>query len=176
MRARPWSSGERVLDVACGTGVLLERLVDVVDGLQAVGVDVSPAMLERSRAKRLGRDVHWVRADARRLPLVDAAFDVVVCSSALHYFREPEECLREMQRVLAPGGTLILVDWLREGWPMQWLDRRLRRRHPAYMRMYNGDECLRLLEQAGFRPQSRRRFRAGALWRLMLWTATKPEE
>jgi ubiquinone/menaquinone biosynthesis C-methylase UbiE len=100
--------GDRVLDVACGTGVLArEAAVRVVPGGRVVGLDINPAML--SVARRLRPEIEWRQGDAAALPFEDAAFDAVVSQFALMFFPDPVAALREMGRVLAPGGRLAVA-------------------------------------------------------------------
>ncbi len=99
--------GARVLDLGCGPGdgaVWLARR-----GLVAVGLDYSAGMLKV--AKRAGElRGRLLRGDAGRLPFADGAFDGVVCTNSFHHYPQHFPALREMRRVLKPGGVLGLVD------------------------------------------------------------------
>lgn len=99
----------RVLEVAVGTGL---NLPHYPTGARVTGVDVSDAMLRqaRDRAGRLGRPVGLRLADAEALPFNEAAFDSVVCTFSLCAIPDPVGALAEMQRVLRPGGWLLLAD------------------------------------------------------------------
>ncbi len=103
-------SGDKVLDVACGTGVLArEALKRVGTEGSVTGLDLNEGML--AVAKRIQPDVVWRQGDAADLPLEDDHFDVVVCQFALMYFPERVAALREMWRVLKPGGRLAVASW-----------------------------------------------------------------
>jgi SAM-dependent methyltransferase len=104
--ARPLR-GRRVLDVACGTGVVA-RLA-AAEGGTVVGVDVDPALLAVARDLEPGVD--WLRGDAAALPLPDEAFDVAFCQQGLQFVAEPGHALRELHRVLSPGGRIALAVW-----------------------------------------------------------------
>jgi ubiquinone/menaquinone biosynthesis C-methylase UbiE len=100
-------AGERVLDVACGTGSVARRAAARVGAAgEVVGLDVNEGML--AVARRAGDGVRpaieWRPGDAAELPFADGSFDVVVCQQALQFFPDPPRALREMRRVLAPGG------------------------------------------------------------------------
>jgi SAM-dependent methyltransferase len=95
-------SGDRVLDVGCGTGVLArEALRRVGQEGQVVGADLNQGML--AVAARTEPEITWRSGDAASLPFEDASFDVVVSQFALMYFRDRVASLREMWRTLAPG-------------------------------------------------------------------------
>jgi SAM-dependent methyltransferase len=101
------SPGDRVLDVACGTGIVARTVADRTDSTDVVGVDVNEAML--TVARRVRPDLDWRRGDATGLPLADASFDVVLCQMALMFFPDRVAALREMARVTAPGGTVAVL-------------------------------------------------------------------
>jgi SAM-dependent methyltransferase len=104
------STGQRVLDVACGTGVVARTAADRVGGAgSVVGVDINDGML--AVARRLRPAIEWKLADAARLPFADDSFDVVVCQAALMFFPDRVAALREMGRVAVPGGTIGVQVW-----------------------------------------------------------------
>ena len=102
--------GERVLDVACGTGVVARLASQRVGATGTVaGLDVNPGMLAVARsATPPGRPIQWHEATAEAMPLPDASFDVVLCQMGLQFVPDKQAALREMRRVLARGGRLIL--------------------------------------------------------------------
>jgi SAM-dependent methyltransferase len=106
--------GEQVLDVACGTG-LVTLLAAPLVGMEGsvVGVDISPAMLGVARAKDApgGATIEWREGSAVALPCDDQAFDVVLCQQGLQFFPDRPAAVREMARVLKPGGRLCLNVW-----------------------------------------------------------------
>lgn len=109
LAAAPPRPADRVLDVACGTGavtrLVLERLGE--DG-RVVGLDVSPGMLDMARTTVADPRATWLEGSAAVLPLPAASFDVVLCQQGLQYFPDRPTALREMARVLIPGGRLGL--------------------------------------------------------------------
>ena len=100
--------GERVLDVACGTGVVTRMAAERVGHAGVAGVDLNPAMLAVARSVGGGTELEWHEASAASLPLGDATFDVVLCQMGLQFFADRQGALREMRRVLAPGGRVVL--------------------------------------------------------------------
>lgn len=106
--------GDRVLDVACGTGIVARRAaLSVGEDGTVVGIDSNEDMLEVARAvsSETQPAVEWRQEDAMDLPFPDDAFDVVFCQQSLQYVSEPPTALAEMHRVLAPEGRLALSVW-----------------------------------------------------------------
>jgi ubiquinone/menaquinone biosynthesis C-methylase UbiE len=102
--------GERVLDVACGTGTVARLAAQQVGPHGAVaGLDVNPGMLAVAQSVTpADLSIEWHEGDAEAMPLPDEAFDVVLCQISLQFMMDKLLALREMRRVLAPGGRLIL--------------------------------------------------------------------
>jgi SAM-dependent methyltransferase len=104
--------GERVLDVACGTGIVTRLLPDRVGPTgRVVGLDVNGGMLAVARAVTAHASIEWVEGNAMDMPLPDAAFDAVVCQQGLQFVPDKLAALHEMRRVLASGGRLVLSVW-----------------------------------------------------------------
>ena len=103
--------GERVLDVACGTGVIARLAAEAVGATGSVtGIDIAPDMIEvaRSVAAPDGARIEWNVGDATALPDADGSYDVVLCQMGLMFVEDRPAALREMRRVLAPGGRLVI--------------------------------------------------------------------
>lgn len=156
--------GERVLDLACATGIVARKVAPVIGNGgrgRVVGLDVSPDMLSvaRRRAASEEVDVEWLEGPAEDLPLPDEAFDLVLCQQGVQFFEDPARALAETERVLADEGRIALNVWP----PLE--------RHPVYRAlleaearhldahvgdvarpfMFGGDERLRtLLVEAGY--------------------------
>jgi ubiquinone/menaquinone biosynthesis C-methylase UbiE len=168
-RAADVQAGERVLDLACGTGAFEQRVLAAVPDAQIVGVDLAPAMVERARAKLDGRpNVRFEQADVHDLPFEDNAFDVAVCANTFHYFTHPEAVLAEARRVLRPGGRLVVLDWCRDFWTCRVMDAVLPFIDPAYQHCYTLDEMRPLLAGADFSTQQQFRYRFDLIWGMMV--------
>jgi ubiquinone/menaquinone biosynthesis C-methylase UbiE len=97
--------GQRVLDVACGTGIVARTVADAQRGRgRVVGLDLNTAMLDVAR--RVRPELDWRQGDAAKLPFADASFDVALCQMAFMFFPDRAQVLREMARVVAVGGTV----------------------------------------------------------------------
>ena len=104
------SAGERVLDVACGTGVVTRLAARAVGpGGAVAGLDVNAGMLQVARESTPpGVSIDWYETSAEAMPLADEAFDVVLCQMGLQFIPKKDAALREMRRVLAAGGRMLI--------------------------------------------------------------------
>lgn len=145
---------DSVLDVGCGTGLLTGRIRHELRRPRTVGCDFSAGMLRRAARNHPG--LALVRGDAMRLPFRDGSFDAVVSTEAFHWFPDQDAALRELFRVLAPKGRMLIAlvnpsaEWLSRasrlaslvmGEPFFWPTRGRLRRH---------------VEAAGFRVEEQR--------------------
>ncbi|WP_117213526.1 class I SAM-dependent methyltransferase [Allorhizocola rhizosphaerae] len=160
-----------VLEVAIGTG---RNLSYYPAGVQITGVEISPAMLDlaRRRAAELGVAAKLIEGDAEELGFADNTFDTVVCALSLCSIPDSAKAVREMARVLKPGGKLLLLDHIGSTWPpiyaVQWLLERLTIPHAGE---HFTRRQLALVEAAGLRVTERARLKAGTIERIC---AVKP--
>ena len=137
---------DTVLDVACGGGIVVCAFAPHVR--HATGIDMTPAMLDRARqlaTEKTINNVTWDRGDVAALPYADGAFDVVVTRFSMHHFLDPLSVLREMVRVCAPGGRVVVIDMYASDDPAkaaEW-NRAEKLRDPSHVR------CLTLPELKG---------------------------
>ena len=107
-------AGERVLDVACGTGIVARLATQQVGAAgQVTGVDLNAGMLKVAQANTptSGAPVDWRQGDAEALPCEDEYYDVVLCQQGLQFVSDKRQALLEMRRVLKPGGRLAICSW-----------------------------------------------------------------
>lgn len=141
---------DTVLDVACGPGLVVCVFAKVAR--HATGVDITPAMLERARAHAAERgltNVTWRQGDVMPLPWPDASFTVVTSRFAFHHFLDPLAVLREMARVCAPGGTVLVADSAPAPDKADAFNRMEVVRDPSHVRALPLAEHLALFERAG---------------------------
>lgn len=167
---QPWSGelldraglqrGHHVLDVACGTGVVARGAAALVgEGGTVTGLDPSPAML--GVARRLGSPegatITWVQGRGEELPFSDDTFDIVLCQQGMQFFTDRSTAVREMLRVLVPGGRVGVAVWRGpehqsvKGILLRGLQKRF---GPGAMMPYSfgdGDQLRALFAEAGFR-------------------------
>ena len=140
---------ERALDVGTGAGALAIALAQFVR--EVVGVDVVPELLGEGR-KRAPANVELVEADATALPFERGSFDLVCTARTLHHVPRPELVLAEMNRVLRPGGTMLVIDQLApiDSLAAIELNRFERARDPSTTRILAEVDLRGLFEANGF--------------------------
>ena len=108
-------SGDRWLDLACGTGAIAERAAGA--GASVTGLDLAPVLIEtaKERAKELGLDIDYVVGDAEQLTFADGSFDKVSSTCGIMFAPDHEAAARELARVTAPGGQIALANWTPTG-------------------------------------------------------------
>jgi ubiquinone/menaquinone biosynthesis C-methylase UbiE len=145
-------SDDRLLDVACGAGKLVRAAEPRVE--RAVGADLSPGMIEEANrrtgeASGAASGIEFVVAPSDRLPFGDGEFTAVVTTTALHHFPDPAASAREMARVLAPGGRILIGDSIRDTRPARFGDAVLRRFESGHVGLQDMHGIERLLADAG---------------------------
>jgi ubiquinone/menaquinone biosynthesis C-methylase UbiE len=142
------SGDERALDVGTGAGAIAIAIAPFVR--EVIGVDVVPALLDEGRA-RAPQNVELVEADATALPYEAGSFDLVTTARTLHHVPRPELVLAEMNRVLRPGGTMLVVDQLASVDPLAAieLNRFERARDPSTTRVLADVDLRGLFDSNG---------------------------
>lgn len=139
-----------VLDLGCGTGEMLRLLREEHPEMMLYGLDLSPEMIRMAERKHI-MHVDLRVGDAEFLPYADQSFDVVLCMQSFHHYPNPKEVLKEVHRVLRPGGRFLLYDmyvknrWIRKlenKFLLKWL-------RMGDVHTYGRSEICRLLEEAG---------------------------
>lgn len=157
--------GDRVIDIACGTGIVTRIAAARVGPSGAVaGVDLNPGMLNVARSLKTTDDaasVQWQEASADKLPFPDGSFDVACCQLGLQFFADRPAALREMRRVLSTNGRLAVMVWcgIQESPGFEAfaeiLERNVSPAASTIMRapfgLPDADELSRLVAAAGFR-------------------------
>ena len=145
-----------LLDCGCGTGAMLALLSRAYPEKHFTGIDIAPGMIRAAEKKKLA-GVRFVTGDCESLPFHDSSFDAVICTMSFHHYPEPVQFLRNVRRVLRPGGRFILREMTgpapvvsamnRFGMPV--LNRLFRK---GDVRGYTADDVRALLMKAGLVP------------------------
>jgi ubiquinone/menaquinone biosynthesis C-methylase UbiE len=162
-RCDPNRNGDLLLlDVGCGTGSFIVLLAQTAAPVRSVGLDMAAGMCERGWEKtarlHLADRVRFVVADAERLPMGEAVFDVVTCSNSFHHYPDQAAVLNQMHRVLKPGGRLIILDGFRDnviGWFLFDVCVGLAEKSVHHC---SASAMRRLLAEAGFRDVFQEKF------------------
>jgi ubiquinone/menaquinone biosynthesis C-methylase UbiE len=161
-----------VLDVACGTGILLKELIGCVPGVEAYGVDASEDMLAQARAAL--NDLPHVHLDCLQvgtgetadLPYARESFDLITCTNALHHIQDPVATLTRLKRRLSPGGQFVVEDFARRERPFPWaaFEWLLLQIEGNHVHAYTLAEAQSLCKQAGLHVASGKVFTVDWLW------------
>jgi len=146
------------LDVGCGTGALLLRLLERRPGLHATGIDSSAGMLAVARDKLAGCGVDLRQGNADSLPLPAHSVDLMTMANMLHYVARPSLACAEARRVLRPGGTLAVVDYVPRGGLGSVVDGLIRLYDHEHVRARDLPALCAILTHAGFRVSRAERF------------------
>ena len=138
-----------LLDVGCGTGAASRAAGPVAKFV--VGVDLAPEMIRRATELATGvENVRFVIADSEQLPFDDDEFTAVLCSNSFHHYPDPLRAVREMARVLASDGRLVIGDACADLTTARIADAVLRRIEPGHVRLYGSSELGSFLQRSGF--------------------------
>lgn len=141
---------ESMLDVACGPGMLACAFAPYVR--HATGIDLTPAMLHQARAAQQNQgltNLSWDTGDVTALPYPDAQFDIVTCRFAFHHFPSPLAVLRQMRRVCAPGGRVVVIDSAPSAEKAAAFNAMEKLRDPSHTRALPPEELAALYPEAG---------------------------
>ena len=167
------AESELLLDVACGSGEVLQTLRRTYPSAGAVGIDISLEMLRVAKEKTVP-DVPFTSGSAVALPFPSETFDVVVSTSAFHYWHDPLPSLKELLRVLKPGGRLVITDWCDDYLACRICDLYLRLFSASHFKTYGKEELGRLLTAAHFEDVLVERYKISWLWGMMTAQARRP--
>jgi ubiquinone/menaquinone biosynthesis C-methylase UbiE len=167
---------DTVLDVACGPGLVVCAFAKVVR--HATGIDITPAMLDRARVRAAEQGVSnitWRQGDVLPLPWPDGAFTIVTARFAFHHFLDPLAVLKEMARVCAPGGTVLVADSAPAAAKADAFNRMELLRDPSHVRALPLAEHVELFRQAELpEPRTTQYRREGDLEGLIARSFPKP--
>jgi len=139
----------RLIDIGCGPGAFLCAVQKRFPNIQLNALDLSEEMVEETK-QRLAPSAVATVGDAEHMPLQSGMYDVVTCNMSIHHYPHPQEALREMHRILAPGGTLLLND-MDCAAPIRAVANWAFPRLPGGdVKMYTRQEITQMIQRAGF--------------------------
>lgn len=105
-----------IVDIGCGTGSFLFHLLNqkkISNETELVGIDINSAMLDiaKNKSSIAKNSISWINADVKKIPFSDAYFNLMYCQQGIQYFKDKDEALREMYRVMNPNGVFIATVW-----------------------------------------------------------------
>jgi SAM-dependent methyltransferase len=172
----PDLAGKSILDHGCGTGEFVWRmLVNNIGLTRIIGYDPSGEMLRQARNKirplpdDLRKKVEWQSEDQ-----YDTQFDLIVSTSVLHYLPQPQKTLKHWRSLLRPEGSIILLDYSKNGWLPRYFEWAIRLVDQAHHRAYYLSQAEAMVERAGFRMESREVFTISSFWQGFIIQASIP--
>lgn len=141
----------KILDVGCGTGILLNQLLKLDSNLELHGVDISKEMVGVAKQKFTNTPVKIQVGSSERLPYSNNYFDYVTCANSFHHHPNSLISLKEMQRVLKPGGKFALLDPFNDGVLRRLINKSLNIIFKeGNTHIYTKEEIKKLFIEAGF--------------------------
>lgn len=168
MRIAPWfkytqdltivhlglAEDSRVLDVGCGTGYAVRRIGEQVPDGRVVGLDIAPGMIQEARRltpSELADRVEFHEGTSANIPLDDDSFTHVLCTNSFHHYPDPIRALREMRRVLEPGGKVFIFENAPDQSIYTWVwDKVLRLFEKGHVQYYASRQLGTLIQDGGF--------------------------
>lgn len=156
-----WDRPVNFLDIGCGTGWAVEQaaLLSRSNG-SFYGIDLSSQMTGKAREKYAGNgNMHFIQANAEFIPLNDNFFDVIICTHSFHHYRHPVKALREMRRLLKPGGKVYILDPSADNWIIRVSNPIIKLLEPGHVNFYSTGQFSALFTAAGLQYVGRKRIR-----------------
>ncbi|MBB4200043.1 SAM-dependent methyltransferase [Rhodoblastus sphagnicola] len=152
LQAAQLNAGLKVIDVACGPGIVACAAARL--GCEVTGIDITPSMIDQARARQQAvglSQLDWHIGDATQLPFTDESFDVAITRYSFHHMPHPLAALREMKRIVRPGGRLIVADATPTAQTQAAYDQMETLRDPSHTSALTLEQLLALGEAAELR-------------------------
>jgi len=172
LKTNPAAKDQALVDIGCGTGLLLKIVSHSYPEIKLHGCDITPAMITKAR-RALGCTADLKVAAAEQLPYAQKQFDFAICNSAAQHFLSIPDALREAERVLKPRGQLVLTAWSTDELIPRLHYKLLQARNITIQQVMSSAEYCKQLELAGFCISAVQPFRAGPQWGLVSINASK---
>ncbi len=166
-----WNSS--ILDVGCGTGILLQQLLQLDRGIRLYGIDIAPEMVKTAQAKFAEESVIIKQGTAHSLPYKNDSFDYVACATSFHHYPDPEGSLREILRVLKVGGKFVLLDPFTTGFLRKVICQILNTVHKEKdTNLFTREQMYNMFQNTGFRHIEQKNY----LYYKLITVGIKPEK
>ena len=140
------SYGNTVLDLGCGTGMLMEQVISEDRMRQVIGLDISKSMIDIAK-QRIGNKGYLVVGDSEKLPFDDLSFDIVYCNDSFHHYPNPRKVIEEVKRVLKYEGIFIIGDVYQPLIMRQIVNLFIRYSHEGDVKIYSKKEMTALMNE-----------------------------
>jgi len=160
-------SHKTVLDIGCGTGTLIEKLLKEHPEIGSVtGIDVSRSMMQQAEKKLKGnRKVKLIHQTGKTINLPAQSFDIVVSTNTFHYFINPRAKLQEMKQLIKNNGLLILEDYSKDSLLVKWFEWIIRFYDSWHQKAYTLEEAEQMVSHAGFTILQVAQFPIDVFWK-----------
>lgn len=137
---------EKALDLGCGTGEVIKRILDCDSSKRIYGLDISENMIDTA-SNKLGEKAVLVLGDSEFLPFEDNFFDKVYCCDSFHHYPNPENVLAEIRRVLRPDGVFIMCDYFASSFLRRLMNVYIKYSHEGDVKIYSEKEIRGMLSK-----------------------------
>ena len=139
------------LDIGCGTGWAIGQAAKIIDGEgEFYGVDLSPKMIEKAKENFSDKNnFHFIEANSESIPLADNFFDIIICTNSFHHYLHPDRAMKEIHRLLKPGGKIYILDPTADTLFIKLIDKIIKMLESAHVKMYSTKEFKELMTNAG---------------------------
>ncbi|MEJ2251293.1 MAG: class I SAM-dependent methyltransferase [Candidatus Lokiarchaeota archaeon] len=168
------TESQNFLDIGCGTGWAVRYAANIIkEGGKAYGIDFSSKMIEKAKINSLNyENLQFFKVSARKLPFEDNYFNKIICTNAFHHFPEPLEVLKEVFRVLLPGGKIFIMGPTADGFIMSRINKRVMRKEPEHVKFYSTKEYQCLFKQSHLEYETSKIFMT-FMWPMKIHIAKK---
>lgn len=166
-------AGFEILDISAGTGLFAEHLIEAGHDFSTLTLnDVSAGMLKLAKQRLDDRnDIKFSCVYAEELSFEDSSFDIVISMNAFHNYAEQGKALKQIERVLKPGGSFYLLDWNREG-VFNLINYGIKIMVPEIINTRSAGETREMLKESGFRVKTEKKWKY-KYWQFYLFQAFK---
>jgi ubiquinone/menaquinone biosynthesis C-methylase UbiE len=141
------------LDIGCGTGWAVGQVAQTAAYTGTFyGVDLSQGMIDKARMNfNAYGNFHFIRANAESIPLDDNTFNIIICTNSFHHYLHPHKAMKEMSRLLKPGGKIYILDPTADTLLIRLIDKIIRFLEPQHVKLYSTEEFKNLILDSGLK-------------------------